>query len=49
MPVQAIYKFDDRRILAGRIESGHMRVEDDILITAAGPEILSKAPRRLVI
>jgi thioredoxin-dependent adenylylsulfate APS reductase len=36
MPVQAIYKFDDRRILAGRIESGHMRVDDDILVMPAG-------------
>src|SRR5256714_6406926 len=24
LPVQAIYKFDDRRIVAGRIESGHL-------------------------
>jgi Xaa-Pro aminopeptidase len=28
---------------------GGMRVEDDILITADGPEILSHAPRRLVV
>ena len=25
MPVQAIYKFDDRRIIAGRLESGRIR------------------------
>jgi phosphoadenylyl-sulfate reductase (thioredoxin) len=32
LPVQAIYKFDDRRIIAGRVESGYIRVGDDILI-----------------
>jgi bifunctional enzyme CysN/CysC len=36
LPVQAIYKFDDRRIIAGRVESGRIRVGDDILILPAG-------------
>jgi sulfate adenylyltransferase large subunit/phosphoadenylyl-sulfate reductase (thioredoxin) len=36
LPVQAIYKFDDRRIIAGRVESGRVHVGDDVLILPAG-------------
>ena len=36
LPVQAIYKFDDRRIVAGRIESGHLSAGDKIVIMPAG-------------
>jgi bifunctional enzyme CysN/CysC len=36
LPVQAIYKFDDRRIVAGRIESGHLARGDEIVIMPAG-------------
>jgi phosphoadenylyl-sulfate reductase (thioredoxin) len=36
LPVQAIYKFDDRRIIAGRVESGRVRVGDDVIILPAG-------------
>jgi len=36
LPVQAIYKFDDRRILAGRIESGHLAAGDQIVVMPAG-------------
>ncbi len=36
LPVQAIYKFDDRRIVAGRIESGHLAADDEIVIMPAG-------------
>jgi bifunctional enzyme CysN/CysC len=36
LPVQAIYKFDDRRIIAGRIESGHLAEGDEIVIMPAG-------------
>jgi len=36
LPVQAIYKFDDRRIVAGRIESGHLKTGDEIVIMPAG-------------
>src|SRR3954467_14500781 len=36
MPVQAVYKFDDRRIIAGRIESGHLAAGDEIVIMPAG-------------
>ena len=35
-PVQAIYKFDDRRIVAGRIESGGLNAGDEIVIMPAG-------------
>jgi bifunctional enzyme CysN/CysC len=34
--VQAIYKFDDRRLVAGRIESGHLASGDEIVIMPAG-------------
>jgi bifunctional enzyme CysN/CysC len=36
LPVQAIYKFDDRRIVAGRIESGGLHAGDEIVIMPAG-------------
>src|SRR5207253_6563704 len=43
LPVQAIYKFDDRRIVAGRIESGSLSAGDEIVIMPAGkiPKIKS--------
>lgn len=36
LPVQAVYKFDDRRIIAGRIEAGHLAIGDDVVIMPAG-------------
>ncbi|MDB5503669.1 MAG: adenylyl-sulfate kinase [Tardiphaga sp.] len=36
LPVQAIYKFDDRRIIAGRIESGSLNTGDEIVIMPTG-------------
>src|ERR1700740_1116489 len=36
LPVQAIYKFDDRRIVAGRLESGGLAARDEIAIMPAG-------------
>jgi bifunctional enzyme CysN/CysC len=36
LPVQAIYKFDDRRLVAGRIESGSLTAGDEIVIMPAG-------------
>jgi bifunctional enzyme CysN/CysC len=33
LPVQDVYKFDDRRIIAGRIETGHLRLGDILLFS----------------
>ena len=33
MPVQDVYRFDDRRIIAGRIESGILRTGDTVLFS----------------
>jgi bifunctional enzyme CysN/CysC len=35
-PVQAVYKFDDRRIVSGRIESGRIHVGDEIAVAPSG-------------
>jgi bifunctional enzyme CysN/CysC len=36
LPIQAVYKFDDRRIVAGRVESGSLKTGDEIVIMPAG-------------
>jgi len=36
LPVQDIYKFDNRRIIAGRIESGRLAVGDRLLFSPSG-------------
>ena len=36
VPVQAVYKFDDRRIIAGRVESGRVAVGDEVTIMPRG-------------
>lgn len=36
LPIQDVYKFDDRRIIAGRIESGSLQVGDEIAIYPEG-------------
>ncbi|HEV2957463.1 MAG TPA: phosphoadenylyl-sulfate reductase [Xanthobacteraceae bacterium] len=36
MPIQAVYKFDDRRIIAGRIESGRIAVGDEVTVAPRG-------------
>ncbi|HWN49767.1 MAG TPA: phosphoadenylyl-sulfate reductase [Xanthobacteraceae bacterium] len=36
LPVQAVYKFDDRRIVAGRIQSGRIAVGDEIAVAPSG-------------
>lgn len=33
LPLQDVYKFDDRRILAGRIESGTLRTGDELMFS----------------
>jgi bifunctional enzyme CysN/CysC len=33
MPVQDVYKFDRRRIIAGRIETGQLRVGDEVMFS----------------
>ena len=43
LPVQAIYKFDDRRIVAGRIEAGHLAIGDDIVVMPAGKKARIKS------
>ncbi len=40
MPVQDVYKFDERRIIAGRIESGRVTVGDEIMFSPS-----NKTPR----
>lgn len=36
LPIQDVYKFDDRRIIAGRIESGSLQVGDEVTIYPEG-------------
>ncbi|MDR3135690.1 MAG: GTP-binding protein [Deltaproteobacteria bacterium] len=36
LPIQDVYKFDDRRILAGRIEAGRVKAGDEVLISPGG-------------
>ncbi|MEI9806183.1 MAG: phosphoadenylyl-sulfate reductase [Pseudolabrys sp.] len=42
-PVQAVYKFDDRRILAGRVETGEISVGDEILVMPAAKAAIVKS------
>ncbi len=35
-PVQAVYKFDERRIIAGRIESGRLAAGDELVFEPSG-------------
>lgn len=36
LPVQDVYKFDDRRIIAGRVESGRLAVGDEVQVWPSG-------------
>jgi sulfate adenylyltransferase large subunit/phosphoadenylyl-sulfate reductase (thioredoxin) len=36
LPVQAVYKFDDRRIIAGRLQSGRIAVGEEIAVSPSG-------------
>lgn len=42
-PIQDIYKFDNRRILAGRIESGHLRVGDTLMFSPSNKKARIKS------
>lgn len=46
MPVQDVYKFDKRRVIAGRVESGVLRAGDRIRFSPSGREGLVKAIER---
>lgn len=35
-PIQDVYKFDDRRIISGRIEAGTLKVGDEVVISPSG-------------
>ena len=39
MPVQDVYKFDERRIIAGRIESGTLKVGDRIVFSPSNKSV----------
>ncbi|MHB9133358.1 MAG: sulfate adenylyltransferase subunit 1 [Armatimonadota bacterium] len=45
-PVQDVYKFDERRIIAGRIESGTITVGDEILFSPSGRRGVVKSIER---
>jgi bifunctional enzyme CysN/CysC len=42
-PIQDVYKFDHRRILAGRIESGRLRVGDTLLFSPSNKTAVVKS------
>ncbi|MDQ0511504.1 adenylyl-sulfate kinase [Ancylobacter amanitiformis] len=42
MPVQAVYKFDDRRIVAGRIETGGLSVGQEVVFQPSGKSAVVK-------
>jgi bifunctional enzyme CysN/CysC len=46
MPVQDVYKFDKRRIIAGRVESGILRVGDRVLFSPSRHEGVVKSIER---
>ncbi len=39
LPVQDVYKFDERRIIAGRIEAGSLKVGDDIVFSPSNRKV----------
>jgi bifunctional enzyme CysN/CysC len=43
LPVQAVYRFDHRRIIAGRVESGSVRVGDRLLFLPSGKQSTVKS------
>lgn len=43
LPIQDVYKFDDRRIVVGRIESGKISAGDEVLISPSGKKTKVKS------
>jgi sulfate adenylyltransferase large subunit/thioredoxin-dependent adenylylsulfate APS reductase len=43
LPVQAVYRFDDRRIVAGRIQSGSLAVGDEIAVAPSGKRAIVRS------
>jgi sulfate adenylyltransferase large subunit/thioredoxin-dependent adenylylsulfate APS reductase len=43
LPVQAVYRFDDRRIVAGRIQSGSIAVGDEIAVAPSGKRAMVRS------
>jgi sulfate adenylyltransferase large subunit/thioredoxin-dependent adenylylsulfate APS reductase len=43
LPVQAVYKFDDRRIIAGRLQSGRIAVGDEIVAAPSGKRAIVRS------
>ncbi|MCC7552268.1 GTP-binding protein [Candidatus Micrarchaeota archaeon] len=43
LPIQDVYKFDERRILAGRIESGKIKKNDEIILLPEYTETIVKS------
>lgn len=45
-PVQDVYKFDERRILAGRVESGSLAAGDEVLFSPSGKRAVVRSIER---
>ncbi len=43
LPVQDVYKFDERRIIAGRIESGEIAVGDEVMVSPSNKTVRVKS------
>ena len=43
LPIQDVYKFDERRIIAGRIESGTLKIGDELLFTPSNKRAAVKS------
>jgi len=43
LPIQDVYKFDDRRIIVGRIESGTLKVGDELLFSPSNKKARVKS------
>jgi bifunctional enzyme CysN/CysC len=45
LPIQDVYRFDGRRILAGRLESGRLTVGDNLLFLPGGKQSATLSSR----